>query len=108
MLESHRTPEVALVTACGTPADQRAYEQVIATMSMQKAAEFFKRFPRSGNRDSLVEEIVGCREDDTPECYRLVMATIPKEHARYRDVVAQYERRFGDVRGHDRGKEGRR
>jgi hypothetical protein len=85
----------ALVTsACGAASDRVAYDEVIATMSMEKAKRFFDQYPWSPYRDRLVDELVGaCRREGTADCYRLILASIPRDHARYGEIVVEHERR---------------
>ncbi len=59
---------VGLLSGCGRPADQAAYEEVVASMSMAQV------------------------------CYEIIVQTLPKDHRRYREVVEYYERRRADKR----------
>lgn len=86
-----------VLTACGRSPDQRAYDDVVATMSLHKAEQFFERYPRSPCRDRLVDDIIGwCRRQGTEECYEMSLGVIPKDHPRYEEAVSDYRRRFGE------------
>lgn len=82
---------------CGKPSDQEAYEEVVATMSMERAKHFFSSYPQSPYRNRLADQIAEwCKREDTRECYRLILDVLPKDLARYQEVAAYYEKRFGN------------
>ncbi len=90
---------IPLISSCSKPPDQKAYEDIVATMSMEKAKKFFDNYPHSLYRDRLVDEIIKwCKHEETEECYKMILDTLPKDHPRYREVFAYYERHFGDKR----------
>lgn len=87
---------IALSSSCGKPADQKMYEEVIATMSAEKAKKFFNNFPQSKYRDRLVNEMIGwCKEEKTKECYELILEALPKEHPGYGEMISYYQEHFG-------------
>lgn len=90
---------IFIIAGCGKPSDQKAYEEVIGTMSMGKAKSFFDKYRQSPYRDKLVDEIIGwCKQEDTEECYGMILKTLPKEHPGYRETAAYYEKHFGKKR----------
>jgi len=84
------------MSSCGKPADQKAYEEVVGTMSMEKAKAFFDNYSHSAYRDKLVNDIIEwCKEEKTEGCYRLAIEVLPKDHPRYKEIVSYYEQHFG-------------
>jgi len=81
--------------SCGKPSDQKTYEEVVATMSMEKAKKFFTDYPQSQYRERLVNEIMEwCRYEETEEGYRLAIDALPEDHPRFKEFVAYYEKHF--------------
>lgn len=88
---------IVFISSCSKPPDQKAYEEVVATMSLEKAKRFFDNYPQSQYRDRLVNEIIDwCKHEETEGCYKMILDTLPKDHPRYKEVVAYYEKHFGD------------
>lgn len=84
----------ALATGCGKAPDQQAYDEVVATMSMARAAAFFEQYPQSPYRDRLADDMIAwCKREDTEACYALLMRALPKDHPRFADARAERERR---------------
>lgn len=87
---------IPLILSCSKPPDQKAYEEIVATMSMEKAKRFFDNYPQSKYRDKLVNEIIDwCKYEQTEECYNLILKTLPVAHPRYTELVAYYKKHFG-------------
>lgn len=77
------------------PADQKAYNEVIATMSMDKAKRFFHSYSDSHYRDELANQIIKwCEQENTEESYRMVLETIPKSHVKYQELQDYYNTYF--------------
>jgi len=88
---------ILLISSCGKPADQKAYEEIVATMSMEKAKRFFDTYQQSGYRDKAVNEIMEwCKQEENESCYKLAIEVIPKNHPRYEELIFYYEKHFGN------------
>ena len=84
------------ISNCGKPPDQKAYEEILATMSMEKAKRFFDNYPKSQYRDKLINEIiVWCQQENTDECYKIAIDTLPKDHPQYNKIISYYKKHFG-------------
>lgn len=86
---------IVFFSSCSKSSEQKAYDEVIAAMSAEKAKQFFKNYPQSKFRDRLVDEIMGwCKQDETVGCYKMILDAIPKEHPMHKEVSAYYEKHF--------------
>ena len=84
-----------LFSTCTKRPDQKAYEEVLATMSMNKAKRFFDTYPQSQYRDRLVDDIIAwCKAEDTESCYKAILEVLPKDHSRYKELAVYYQTRF--------------
>ncbi len=86
----------AILSACGKSPDRRAYDDAVATMSLQRARQFFERYPDSPYRDRLVDDVIGwCRREEAAECWKMIRDVVPADHPRYPEVAAECRRHFG-------------
>jgi len=84
---------------CGKSNEQAAYEEVIATMSMQKAKLFFDRYPGGIYREKLVNFIIEwANKEQTEESYKLALYALPRDHPKYKITVEYFERNFGPLK----------
>lgn len=84
-----------ILAACGKSPDRRAYDDVVTTMSLQKAKRYFEQYPGSPYRDRLVEDIIDWRgREGSEECSELILGVILEDHPRYREAVSDHERHF--------------
>lgn len=75
--------------------DKKAYEATLNTMSMNKAKRFFARYPQSKYKDQLITKITGwCKHENTEECYRMILDTIPKNDKQFEPLLFYYEKHF--------------
>ncbi|MEW6571698.1 MAG: hypothetical protein AB1390_11110 [Nitrospirota bacterium] len=89
----------SFISSCSKPPDRKAYEEVVATMSMEKAKNFFHAYSKSIYRDKLVNEIAGwCEHEETEECYRMILDVLPQDHPRTKEMLAYYEKNYGTKR----------
>ena len=87
---------VSFISSCSKPSDEKAYKEIVATMSMEKAKRFFENYPHSQYRNKLVDEIIGwCKHEGTEECYKMILDILPKDHPRYEETAAYYKDHFG-------------
>lgn len=84
------------------PSDRAAYDEVVFSMSLEKATRFFGTFPDSPYADRLVTDLIGwCREEraNPVNCYRMVLEAVPRDHPGYREAVGAYEAAGGERGG---------
>jgi hypothetical protein len=84
--------------------DQEAYKDILATMSMKKAKQFFIEYPNSNLKNILIDEIIRwCKKEKTDECYRIILDTIPKDHLKYKELYSYYKKHYqiGAQKQHD-------
>ena len=82
------------------PEDQRAYEEVLATLSMAKAKQFCAEHQGSPYASRLGEDLVAwCYHENTRDCFELVLMALPREHSRRAEVMAYYRSHFEDAGG---------
>jgi hypothetical protein len=63
--------------------DKHAYEEVLSTLSLQKAKQFFENYPESPYIDQLITRIMAlCAKEDTKQCCSMVIEVIPLKHGR--------------------------
>jgi hypothetical protein len=90
---------MASIPMCTQLPDQKAYEEVVATMSMEKARKFFHDYSQSRYRDKLINEIIEwCKEEGTENCYRMAIDVLPKEDSRRKELITYYEKHFANKR----------
>jgi hypothetical protein len=77
------------------PSDKKAYEEVVATMSINKAKLFFADYPQSPYREKLVDNLIEwCRMEKTKECYQMILECLPRESRPYQEVESYYKTHF--------------
>jgi len=88
---------ILYLSSCGKPAEQKAYEEIVATKSMEKTKIFFDNYPQSQYKDKLINEIAEwCKQESTESSYRLAIEVLPKDHPRHKELVKYYEKNFVD------------
>lgn len=74
-----------LLITCGKPSDQKAYEDVISTMSLEKAKNFFYTHPESPYADRLASDLVIMYSNEKSEvlCTEL-LKIIPEKYSQHK------------------------
>ena len=92
---SHRLRSIIIFSVINKQSDIVAYNDVVATMSMYKAKQFFDDYPNSPYIHILVDELIKwCKQEKTEETYKLILATMPKNHKRYNELLIDYKEIF--------------
>ncbi|MGH7407873.1 MAG: hypothetical protein ACREKF_07700 [Candidatus Methylomirabilales bacterium] len=82
----------------GKPSDRAAYDEVVVSMSLEKATRFFATYPDSPYADQLVTDLIGwCRQErgNPVDCYRMILGAVPRDHPRYGEALGAYEGALG-------------
>lgn len=80
-----------VVAGCGKPPDQKAYEEVISSMSLAKAKDFFNGYPRSAFRERLINDLIDwCKTEKTAQCYSMILEALPEDHPKSKEVANFY------------------
>lgn len=86
---------VVLLTVSGVvvftrwqPSDEQAYLDVVATMSLGKAKDFFAKFPQSQYGNKLASDIIAwCKTERISGCFQAILDILPREHPRYPEIL---------------------
>ncbi len=68
---------------CGKPTDKQAYEQVLSTLSIESAKNFFKNYPESPYANQLAMDLIDACARDNNDCCNMVLKAIPENNKRY-------------------------
>jgi hypothetical protein len=86
-----------LLLGCQKSSEKTAYEEIVATMSMEKARRFFDHYPRSEYRQKLGREIASwCKKEGTRESYEMVLNALPRDAEEYGNLAACYRELFAE------------
>lgn len=82
-----------LSSGCFKNAEESAYQGVLSTLSLQKAALFFKQYPDSAYGESIIDGFSSSCEagPDKKECFALLLGIIPRNHNQYDKVAARFD-----------------
>ncbi len=80
---------------CFSSGEKKAHEEVLSTLSIEKLAAFFKKYPASKYDDLLIKEFSNrCDADpDRKSCYRMILEAIPSTNSNY----AEINQKFNDM-----------
>lgn len=86
----------SLILGCSKPSDQKAYEEVLATMSMDKAKIFFEKYPKSKYRDKLADFMINwANKEGNEESHKLILYALPRDHPKYNLLLEYCKKNWG-------------
>jgi hypothetical protein len=86
---------VAVINIFCISSDKNSFEEVLSTMSLDKARSFFINHPNSPYKDELVKELIKwCDQENTKECYEMILSVIPENHVCYQGLLNGYKQNF--------------
>lgn len=75
------------VVGCSAPSEQAAFEEVLATFSIEKAESFLADYPDGDYADQLISHLADwCAEETDTELRFALVSSIPTTHARYAEI----------------------
>jgi hypothetical protein len=80
---------LVMLQGCFKSDEQKAYEETVSSLSLQKFTSFFQKYPHSKYGELMVSEFsVACDVNpDSRGCYEMILKAIPKDSLQYDKVV---------------------
>jgi hypothetical protein len=86
---------VAVTNIFCISSDKNSFEDVLSTLSLDKARRFFINHPNSPYKDEIVKELIKwCDQENTKECYEMILSVIPENHVSYQGLLNRYKQNF--------------
>lgn len=84
---------LVMLQGCFKSDEQKAYEEAVSTVSLQKIASFFEKYPNSKYGELIIAEFSAtCDVDpDSKGCYRMILKASPKDNVQYGEILNKIE-----------------